>query len=164
MCANVCLNNDQLLLVCDSRRNTLLHSVVSLTSLAVNLFALPILTVWWCCPSGCHLLPTRLSRSSSSESGTTYQPMRRLLSRYPHYASGWNPISLRSHSPAISWTLLTFLSGLSSSLHYLSHLKTWLIGWLIVFFYLICNIFQIQDFSDLLMGYWTEIHNYAATT
>ena len=53
------------------------------------------------------------------------RPIRRLLSHYLHFASGWKP-SLYRDSTAISWTiinLLTFLSGLSSSLHYLSHIE-----------------------------------------
>ena len=102
----------------DSCRNTSVHSTTSLTCLAVNLFALSALAVWWCLPSSCHLSPTGLY-------GWQTTNWERL--------TGWCDVcwvvyiplaaenkSLWSHFPAISWTL-TNLSG-----NYLTNAKiTW---------------------------------------
>ena len=94
------------------------------------------LTVWWCCLSGCHLSLTGLSRLSAHESGTTYRPngpMWRQLSRCLYIPPAAENSSLFEIIP---WLFpghyTTFPNGLSSSLHYLSHLKiNWLIDWLI---------------------------------
>jgi len=84
----------------DSRCNTSVHSIASLTCLAVELFVLRSGTSRLVVPSV--KLPTVANRAFpvvGTESGTIYRLMWRLLNRCLHLASGWKPISSQNHFP-----------------------------------------------------------------